>query len=116
MPEYGAAAALPPAAIPPLIGRIVVCRGHGTQVIDGRLVATLCGVVERVNKLVYVKPLKARYSAELGDVVVGQITDVVSKKWRVNLQSRQEAMLLLSAVNLPGGIQVRWYARPGQEG
>lgn len=27
---------------------------------DGRVVATLCGVVERVNKLVYVRSLRAR--------------------------------------------------------
>lgn len=38
-----------------------VCRGHGTAELDGRLMATLCGVVERVNKLVYVRPLRARY-------------------------------------------------------
>ena len=75
--------------------------------IDGRLVATLCGVVERVNKLVYVKPLRARYGAEVGDVVVGRVTEVVAKKWKVDLQSRQEASLQLSAVNLPGGIQAR---------
>ena len=36
------------------------CRGHGTQVVDGRLVATVCGIVERVNKLVSVKPLRQR--------------------------------------------------------
>ena len=48
-------------------------RGHGTQLLerDGekRIVATVCGVVERVNKLVYVRPLKTRYQAQLGDVV-----------------------------------------------
>lgn len=35
-------------------------KGHGTQVVEGRLVATLCGVVERVNKLVWVRPLRSR--------------------------------------------------------
>eukprot|EP00877_Chromochloris_zofingiensis_P000115 jgi/Chrzof1/10103/Cz04g27050.t1 len=82
-------------------------RGHGTQVLDGHLVATVCGVVERVNRLVYVKPLKSRYSAELGDVVVGRVTEVAGKRWKIDLNSRQEAALLLSAVNLPGGIQRR---------
>lgn len=64
--------------------------------------ATVCGRVERVNKLVSVRPLRSRcgnlitttqlvhrilpgadmvvvalrYSAELGDVVVGRVTDV----------------------------------------
>lgn len=61
----------------------------------------------RVNKLVYVKPLKSRYSAEQGDVVVGRISEVAVKRWKVDLKSRQEAGLLLSAVNLPGGIQRR---------
>lgn len=28
---------------------------------DGEVVATLCGVVERVNKLVYVRPFRARF-------------------------------------------------------
>lgn len=38
-------------------------RGHGTSDQDGEVVATLCGVVERVNKLVYVRTLRARYSS-----------------------------------------------------
>lgn len=29
--------------------------------VEGEVVATLCGVVERVNKLVYVRPLRARF-------------------------------------------------------
>lgn len=41
-----------------------VVRGHGTAESDGQLVATVCGVVERVNKLVYVRPFRARYSLE----------------------------------------------------
>ena len=53
------------------------------------------------------KPLKSRYSAEQGDVVVGRISEVSIKRWKVDLNSRQEAGLLLSAVNLPGGVQRR---------
>lgn len=82
-------------------------RGHGTQVVNGDLVATVCGVVERVNKLIYVKTLNSRYSAEQGDVVVGRVAEIAGKAWRVDLKSRQEAKLLLSAVHLPGGIQRR---------
>lgn len=36
-------------------------RGHGTQPVNEELLATVCGVVERVNKLVSVRPLRARY-------------------------------------------------------
>jgi len=38
--------------------------------------ASVAGVVERVNKLISVKPLRTRYTAEIGDVVVGRITEV----------------------------------------
>ena len=69
-----------------------------------------------------------RYIAEQGDVVIGRVTEVqmhavyvpkaatlnhhtshvkvAGKRWKIDLKSRQEAGLLLSAVNLPGGIQV----------
>ncbi|GAB4813623.1 hypothetical protein N2152v2_000669 [Parachlorella kessleri] len=82
-------------------------RGHGTQAVDERLVATTCGIIERVNKLVSVRTLRNRYGAEVGDVVVGRVTEVAGKRWRVDLGSRGEASLLLSAVNLPGGVQRR---------
>lgn len=39
-----------------------VLKGHGTADLNGEVVATLCGVVERVNKLVYVRSLRSRYS------------------------------------------------------
>lgn len=33
-------------------------------------------VVERVNKLVFVRPLKTRYDPAQGDVVVARVTEV----------------------------------------
>jgi len=82
-------------------------RGHGTQVVEGRLLATIPGVVERVNKLVTVRPVKSRYVAECGDVLVGRVVEISGKRWKLDINSRQAATLLLSAVNLPGGIQRR---------
>lgn len=35
-------------------------RGHGTSDRKGELVATVCGVVERINKLIYVRALRSR--------------------------------------------------------
>lgn len=35
-------------------------RGHGTMVVDERLVASVCGIVERVDKLVSVKAVRDR--------------------------------------------------------
>ncbi len=56
---------------------MLACSGHGTHVVDGQLVATVCGPVERINKLVTVRAVKRRYTAEVGDVVVGRVTEVV---------------------------------------
>lgn len=78
-------------------------RGHGTYLQDNKLCASVAGMVERVNKLVSVKPFKTRYTGEVGDVVVGRITEVAQKRWKVDTYSKLDSVLLLSAVNLPGG-------------
>ncbi|PIA19517.1 hypothetical protein COEREDRAFT_78859, partial [Coemansia reversa NRRL 1564] len=82
-------------------------RGHGTFNENGTIFSSVAGVVERINKLVSVRSLKQRYGGEIGDIIVGRITEVASKRWRVDVNSRQDAMLLLSSINLPGGIQRR---------
>ncbi len=48
-----------------------------------------------------------RFNGEIGDVVVGRITEVAQKRWRVDTQSRLDAVLTLASVNLPGGVLVR---------
>lgn len=74
--------------------------GHGTQSTDEKkLVSTVAGFVERTNKLISVRPLNARclelkffissqnrcrYQAEVGDVLVGRITEVCAL-WHENL-------------------------------
>ncbi|XP_075210502.1 exosome complex component Rrp4 isoform X2 [Lycorma delicatula] len=83
--------------------------GHGTYfehsiaAEPSELRASVAGVMERVNKLILVKPLKARYYGEVGDVVVGRITEVQQKRWKVDTNSRLDSLLLLSSVNLLGG-------------
>ncbi|XP_061929361.1 uncharacterized protein LOC107997117 [Apis cerana] len=79
-------------------------RGHGTYVDDeNTLRASVAGILEKVNKLISIKPLKARYQGEIGDVVVGRITEVQQKRWKVDTNSKLDSVLLLSSVNLPGG-------------
>ncbi|CAL7947985.1 unnamed protein product [Xylocopa violacea] len=79
-------------------------RGHGTYVDDeSTLRASVAGVLEKVNKLISIRPLKARYQGEIGDVVVGRITEVQQKRWKVDTNSKLDSVLLLSSVNLPGG-------------
>ncbi|XP_017774134.1 PREDICTED: exosome complex component RRP4 [Nicrophorus vespilloides] len=78
-------------------------RGHGTYEEDGCLKSSVAGLKEEVNKLISIKPLKSRYNGEIGDVVVGRITEVQQRRWKVETNSRLDSVLLLSSVNLPGG-------------
>eukprot|EP01084_Bolivina_argentea_P116714 207324_1 len=90
-------------------------RGHGTYVDHvkdednqneqkQRLIASVSGTVGRVNRLISVRPPRSRYIGEVGDLVVGRITEVGSKRWKVNIGAHQDAVLQLSSVNLPSGV------------
>ncbi|KAG7112691.1 Exosome complex component rrp4 like protein [Verticillium longisporum] len=110
-------------------------RGHGTYVsaADGSIVSSVAGTITRTNKLLSVRPLRARYTPEIGDLVVGRIVEVQPKRWRVDVGASrytpeigdlvvgrivevqpkrwrvdvgasQLATLQISAINLPGGI------------
>lgn len=64
----------------------------------------MAGTVQRTNKLLSVRPLRARYTPEIGDLVVGRIVEVQTKRWKVDVSAPLLAHLPLSAINLPGGI------------
>ena len=57
-----------------------------------------------MNRLLSVIPLRGRYSPETGDHVIGRITDVGNKRWKVDIGAKQDAILMLGSVNLPGGV------------
>ncbi|XP_028048425.1 uncharacterized protein LOC105837561 [Monomorium pharaonis] len=79
-------------------------RGHGTYVDEEKILrASVAGILEKVNKLISIRPLKARYNGEIGDLIVGRITEVQQKRWKVDVNAKLDAVLLLSSVNLPGG-------------
>ncbi|KAJ5537971.1 Exosome complex component rrp4 [Penicillium frequentans] len=59
---------------------------------------------QKTNKLLSVHPLRARYTPEIGDLVVGRIVEVQSRRWKVDVAAPLLAQLPLSAINLPGGI------------
>ena len=46
-----------------------------------------------------------RYTGQVGDLIVGRITTVDSKRWKVDLASHRDAVLQLSSINLPDGVQ-----------
>lgn len=87
-------------------------RGHGTYAEhtekEDRLVASVCGTVQRVNKLVTVVPFcESIYFGQVGDLVLGRVTSVGTSRWTVSLMGEQQrdAQLPLSGVHLPGGAQ-----------
>ncbi|XP_031274253.1 exosome complex component RRP4 homolog [Pistacia vera] len=84
-----------------------ILKGHGTSDRKGELVATVCGVVERINKLIYVRTLRSRYKPETGDIVIGRVIEVAPKRWKLEINFTQDAILMLSSMNLPDGIQRR---------
>lgn len=79
-------------------------RGHGTYSIEDKTYSSVAGAIVRVNKLLSVKPLRGRYLPVIGDHVVGRITEVGNKRWKVDIGANQEAVLMLGSVNLPGGV------------
>jgi len=128
-------------------------RGHGSYLKEGsscenngtdsknnvQIISSVAGVLERVNKLISVRPVKSRYIGEVGDLVVGRVVSVDSKRWKVDINGQKvrsvararslscsysyrfvvlidfhstlvlyvvkDAMLQLSSINLPGGVQ-----------
>lgn len=83
-------------------------RGHGTRLRNENIASTYFGRLRITNKLVTVDPAcPLRYTPEVGDVVVGRVVAIQSKKWRVELNARGDVHLGLSAINLPGVVQRR---------
>uniref|UniRef100_A0A8D8WRD5 Exosome complex component RRP4 n=1 Tax=Cacopsylla melanoneura TaxID=428564 RepID=A0A8D8WRD5_9HEMI len=81
--------------------------GHGTFPDGEEIIASVGGVVEKVNQLVSVRAMNSRYIGEIGEVVVGRIIGLQSQKWVVDTNSILESALHLTSVNLPGGEQRR---------
>ena len=85
---------------------LTIPSGHGTYLPASTqsITSSLAGTLTKTNKLLSVRPLRARYTPEIGDLVVGRITEVQAKRWRVDVAASQLAILQISAINLPGGI------------
>ncbi|ELU43399.1 exosome complex exonuclease rrp4 [Rhizoctonia solani AG-1 IA] len=98
----------------PITSSQAFMRGHGTFVEDEQVIASVAGTVERVNKD-FCQGSSVdihRYTPEVGDLVVGRITEASPRsstafRWKVDVNSRQDGLLMLSSVNLPGGVQRR---------
>lgn len=47
--------------------------GHGTYKHEGTIYASLVGTVEITNKLITVNAIKAKYTPQIGDIVIGRV-------------------------------------------
>lgn len=63
--------------------------------------ATVSGFVSRISALVSVHALHTRYTPEVGDIVVARVLSLGDERWRLDINSRLHATLLLSSINLP---------------
>lgn len=78
--------------------------GFGTyENSDGRIMANQMGRPAIYNRLVCVNSVRGKYSGETSNVIIGRISQVANKRWKVDVGSSQEAVLHLSAVELPTG-------------
>jgi exosome complex component RRP4 len=65
----------------------------------GGIHSALLGEVHFTSKLITVTHVKAAYAPQVGDVVVGRITEITGKRWRVDL-GRLVASLNLHSIHL----------------
>ncbi len=85
-------------------------QGHGSYMREEEigvpaLISALAGRIERVNKLITVNATRSRYAGQIGDLVVGIVSRVETRRWKVDLRGQKDAALMLSSVHLPGGVQ-----------
>lgn len=79
-------------------------KGHGTYYLGNDTYSSVAGTITRVNRLLSVTPIRGRYQPETGDHVIGRITEVGQRRWKVDIGATQDAILMLGSVNLPGGV------------
>ncbi|KHN69725.1 Rrp4-like RNA-binding protein [Ordospora colligata] len=83
-------------------------RGHGTHMRGKSITSTYFGNMKVTNKLVTVDPIvPLKYLPQVGDVVIGRVSVIQSKKWKLEVNSACDVCLSLSAINLPGAVQRR---------
>jgi len=70
--------------------------GSGTYMENGKIYASVLGLAERKDKLIFVIPLNGIYSPKTGDGVIGKIEDVAFSHWIVNINSPYFGVLPLN--------------------
>lgn len=83
-------------------------KGKNTAHYNGVIVSTAYGTPITINKLLLVEPkYQLTYTGQIGDVIIGRVTGIFNKKWKLDANSPNEVTLQLSAIDLPGLEQRR---------
>lgn len=83
-------------------------KGYGTETDGNAIFSSYFGSVQQINKLITVNPIFSfRYIPEVGDVVIGRVTQIYNKKWKLDMNSKADCTLGLGSINLPGVMQRR---------
>lgn len=75
--------------------------GPGTYRIDGKVYASLLGLLSERPPFVQVVPLSGRYIPKAGDVVVGTVTDVQTTFWLLDIGAPRWAPLHMTGTPWP---------------
>ncbi|KAI4840684.1 exosome complex component RRP4 [Plasmodium brasilianum] len=75
-------------------------KGSGLYEENENFYACILGTVNYINKLVYVEPLRGKYTGAVGDLLVGKIKDINNDKWVVEIGSYCRALLSISQTNI----------------
>lgn len=72
--------------------------GEWTERRGEEIVATRYGIAEETNRLVKIIPLAGPYHPRKGNVVIGRVENITSNGWIIDIDTPENAFLLLSEV------------------
>ena len=75
--------------------------GEGTIRDGEQIVASMLGLVMVKGRLIKLIPMAGKYKPKREDIVIGKVTDIVSKGWIVDINCAYHAMITLKEQAAP---------------
>jgi exosome complex component RRP4 len=72
--------------------------GKGTFIEEGKIYAQIMGILQRNDKYLNVIPLKGKYDAVPGDMVIGIVIEALGSSWLVDINAPYPALLHVNEV------------------
>ena len=72
--------------------------GRGTFIENGKIYAQIMGILQRSDKYLNVIPLKGKYDAIPGDIVIGIVIEALGSSWLVDIKAPYPALLHVNEV------------------